>query len=441
MENTHSTPQSEPIAVDHNKGTAPGKPDKYIWAIYIFLCIVSIIELYSASSREVSASNTLAPIIRHTAHLAIGTIVMLLLSRIDYKVIRRYIPAFIGISIALQLYVLLGGVEEINGAKRALRIFGVTIQPSELIKLSAVLSIAWIMSKCQMKNGVTNAGVIFSALLVIIFGGLLFTQGLTNTILLMSVSLSMMLIAGIQWKKFFIVIMVYAFVGGMGVIYKVNSEDDDKNAKTEQVTAQPEEGDKEVLSRWDTWMKRIDQKWGGDSIPLYDQKMTRDNRQEMLGYMAQAHGGVFGVLPGNSRETSRLPLANIDYIYSIVVEDWGLVGGLILLGAYLSLLGRAGNITTKCRRAFPALLILGMAVLIAFQALFHMAIVTGVFPVSGQPLPLISKGGGSIIVTGIEFGIMLSVSRFAVRGDKRDENKREMEALPESLRADNPTRL
>ena len=141
-------------------------------------------------------------------------------------------------------------------------------------------------------------------------------------------------------------------------------------------------------------------------------------------------------------ETSRLPLAFTDYIYSIVVEELGLWGGISVLVLYLWLLGRASTIASRCSRAFPALLVIGMALVIVFQALFHICIVTGVIPVSGQPLPLISKGGSSILVTSIAFGIMLSVSRFAVRNSsKKREINNEIEMLPEEVRADNPSQL
>ena len=121
-----------------------------------------------------------------------------------------------------------------------------------------------------------------------------------------------------------------------------------------------------------------------------------------------------------------------------MIEDWGFVGGLLLLALYLWLLTRAGAIAGRCSRAFPALLVMGMAVLIVLQALFHMAIVTGVFPVSGQPLPLISKGGSSILATSIAFGIMLSVSRFAVQTNKKREIDAEILTLPADMTAENP---
>ena len=171
--------------------------------------------------------------------------------------------------------------------------------------------------------------------------------------------------------------------------------------------------------------------------PLYEQEITEKNDQEMYSYMAQAHGGIFGVLPGNSRECSRLPLAFSDYVFSIIVEELGLFGGLFLIGLFFTLLMRAGNIARKCNRAYPAFLVMGMAVMVVLQAYFHMAINTGVFPVS---LPLISKGGTSVLVISIAFGVMLSVSRTATQTSAEKDVRKEKEALPESMRAANPTR-
>ena len=200
-------------------------------------------------------------------------------------------------------------------------------------------------------------------------------------------------------------------------------------------------GEETTISRDGTQQSRISQWLGNDSVPKYAETITSKNRQEQYSYMAQANGGIIGQLPGNSRETARLPLAFSDYIFAIVVEDWGLLGGLGLLALYLWLLARAGAIASRCSRAFPALLVLGMAVLIVLQALFHMAIVTGVFPVSGQPLPLISKGGSSILATSIAFGIMLSVSRFAVQTDSRKDINAEIMKLPADMAAENASRL
>jgi len=187
-----------------------------------------------------------------------------------------------------------------------------------------------------------------------------------------------------------------------------------------------------------TWKNRLNEWWQSDSL-VY-RPITAKNQQEMFSRMAQAHGRLVGVGVGQSRECSRLPLAFSDYIYSIIVEELGLVGGTFVLLLYLSLLGRAAMIVRRSKRVLPSLLVIGMASFITFQALFHMAINVGVFPVSGQPLPLISKGGTSILMISAAFGVMLSVSRtIANYGNKK--NKVEETPIIEGLDAENPTEI
>lgn len=418
------------------------KADKYIWAIYIAILVISVIELYSASSREVTASNVFGPLIRHCEMLGLGMVFTIALSRMHYRWLIPITPIFVLITLLLGFYVLFKG-DIINGARRSTTLMGIAIQPAELLKLSVVLIIALVMSKNKLKMGVKTRGVVISAAFVLLCGGLLFSQGLTNTLLLMGISFAMMLIAGVEWKKFGIVLLAYAVLGGGAVILKHESKPEYSEAEWTHIqeTGKNFAGEETTIARSGTQKNRIAQWLGNDSVPKYDEVITSKNRQEQYSYMAQANGGIIGQLPGNSRETARLPLAFSDYIFAIVVEDWGLLGGLGLLALYLWLLARAGAIASRCSRAFPALLVLGMAVLIVLQALFHMAIVTGVFPVSGQPLPLISKGGSSILATSIAFGIMLSVSRFAVQTDSRKDINAEIMKLPADMAAENASRL
>lgn len=418
------------------------KADKYIWAIYIAILVISVIELYSASSREVTASNVFGPLIRHCEMLGLGMVFTIALSRMHYRWLIPITPIFVLITLLLGFYVLFKG-DIINGARRSTTLMGIAIQPAELLKLSVVLIIALVMSKNKLKMGVKTRGVVISAAFVLLCGGLLFSQGLTNTLLLMGISFAMMLIAGVEWKKFGIVLLAYAVMGGGAYMVKSSAKPSYSEAELLHIqeTGKNFAGEETTISRDGTQQNRIAQWLGNDSVPKYDEVITSKNRQEQYSYMAQANGGIIGQLPGNSRETARLPLAFSDYIFAIVVEDWGLLGGLGLLALYLWLLARAGAIASRCSRAFPALLVLGMAVLIVLQALFHMAIVTGVFPVSGQPLPLISKGGSSILATSIAFGIMLSVSRFAVQTDSRKDINAEILKLPADMAAENASRL
>lgn len=424
---------------------AVARSDKHIWGIFIALCIISVIELYSASSREVSSSSigVIGPVVRHLIMLLGGAFLVWLLSRRHY---RDFIPltfAFALISVVMMVYVMFFG-DIVNGARRSLTILGIGIYPAEMVKLSSVLLVALVMTWNQNPKdiGITPTGVKLSAFVVLIFSGLLIKQGLTNTLLLIAISYSMMIIGGVKIRHMVIVTLVYGACGG-AFLFLLSKDDGDiagdiaAGPQTEQLDGKP----KASPSRFDTWIARLE-RFSDDSKPKYEMPIEAKNRQEMYSYMAQANGRVFGVFPGNSREASRLPLAFSDYIYAIIVEEMGLVGGLVVLVLYLWLLGRAAGIASRCNRTYPALLVMGMSVLIAFQALFHMAIVTGVFPVSGQPLPLISKGGTSIVVTAIAFGIMLSVSRTATRqGNKKQEIREEIEALPEQLRDENPMKL
>lgn len=440
--------QQEPLAKEKPKALARG--DKHIWGIIIALCIVSIVELYSASSREVAASamGVMGPILRHLAMLCGGLGLLWYFSRKHYSYFAGFSICFAIASALMMGYVMFFGAE-INGARRSLSFLGFGIFPAEFIKLSAVLMTALIMTLNQDPKGVgiTKKGMLWCGALMLFFCGLLATQGLTNALLLVSITYAMMVIGGVKFMHLINFSLTLAVVGAVffGTLYYVDiylpdkaMEEAKQTGNVEMIKKLEEEGQK---SRIRTWIARID-RHGNDSVAKWELPATGDNRQEVLGYMAQAHGGVTGVGPGNSREAARLPLAFSDYIYAIVIEELGLIGGIAVLMLYLWLLGRAASIGSRCTVTYPALLVMGMAVFLSFQALCHMGIVSGVFPVSGQPLPLISKGGTSIVVTSIAFAIMLSVSRTATgKANKKQEIRDELDSLPEQLRDQNKMQL
>lgn len=422
-----------------------GRPDGYIWGVYLFILIVSAVELFSASSTEVSGSNVYGPLIRHGMFLVLGFGLVLWLQRTPYTVVGKLAWPFAIVSLVLLVISNFIGVE-INGAQRAIGFAGITIQPAEIVKLSVVCLLAVIFGKNQTPGGVTNSGIITAAIVVIVFSALLWKNGLTNTILLMLVSLSMMLIGGVQLKKWFMVIGVYAIAGAALIGVKMmtpSSNAYDKVVEEQQLLVSAGEGGGIVQNvdeseKGDRTVTRINRVLRFLDGVHPDDAITDDNRQVMMSNFAQANGGLTGIGPGNSRESARLPLAFSDYIYSIIVEETGLLGGGFLLILFMTLIIRAGRIAYKCTRALPAFLILGCAVMIVFQALVHMAIVTGVFPVSGQPLPFISKGGTSVLVMSMALGIMLSVSRFASHNDgDRAHIRVEKNALSEDMQAAN----
>lgn len=412
------------------------KSDPYIWGIYLMLVLISIIELYSASAAEVVGSNVYAPLIRHGIFLGIGFVLLYLVQRTHYGYITRF-AALIGVLSWLALaYSSFMGVE-INGAQRAFMIGPFTVQPPEIVKLTVIIWLAAVLAKSQKRHDVKTSGIVYSAIIVAAFGGLLALNGLTNTLLVMVVSVSMFLICGIPLKKICIVGAVYAVLFGLFYVSTkmINrSTEFDKVGETEQVVAEAAGGDHSLGSS--TQINRVIRFLKGVHP---NDTLNDENRQVIMAKLAQARGGVVGKGLGNSRESVRLPLAFSDYIYSIVIEESGLVGGIFLMLLYLLLLARAGYVAYNLNRALPAFLILGCAILIVFQALVHMAIVTGLFPVSGQPLPLISKGGTSIIVMSVAIGIMLSVSRYATRQKeaKSQRDNEEARHLGEDLNAIN----
>lgn len=410
------------------------KADPYLWGLYIALLVVSVIELFSASSSEVSAANVYSPLIRHSLFLVGGLGLVLLLQNVHYIRISNLSVLMALGSLALLLLSNFVGIE-INGAQRAISIAGLTIQPAEIVKYTVVILLATILGRCQSPGGISTKGMLIAAVSVVIFAGCLWKNGLTNTLLLFFVSVAMFLIGGMKWKQFLLIMGIYALCGG--ALYFLKYQDEKKDAFDQVSNVELVSRGSDDKDRTETHKGRMTRFLEGVNP---DDEIDDYNRQVIFSKIAQANGGVFGQGPGNSRESARLPLAFSDYIFSIIVEDTGLVGGLGLLLVYILLLMRAGRIAYRCSRAIPSFMIMGCAVLIVLQALVHMAIVTGLFPVSGQPLPLISKGGTSVLVMSMAIGTMLSVSRYAVTNDDKKQIREELKELPKELQAANYTK-
>ena len=406
------------------------KADPYIVGIYLVFIVISIIEIFSASSTEVRADNIYAPLKRHALFLLAGILIVYAIQKVHYGYLRKLAWPLGIISFGLLVFSSFFGAS-INGAQRAIMIGSFTIQPPEIVKYTVVLLLAKILGSNQLRGGVATRGVITVAVVVLLFSGVLWINGLTNMILLMGVSLAMFMIGNIEWRKLAIVIAAYLACGGLLFMMKYA---DSKPSQFDQATIEMSNGEEiadDDMGRQKTHWNRVLAYLDGVSP---SDKITDENRQVWFATMAQAHGGIIGRGPGNSRESARLPLAFSDYIYSIIIEDSGLVGGVVILILYMLLVARAGVIAFRLRKAFPTFLIMGCAVMIVFQALVHMAIVVGLGPVSGQPLPFISKGGTSILVMSAAIGSMLSVSRFALYrsedpSEKKNQHKEEYEEL------------
>lgn len=440
--------------------------DPWIWGIFIMLIVISIVENYSASSREIADKGVLYPMIKHSGFLIVGAAITFIIAKRDYNkplFLAIIIPGLSILTVASLVYVSLFG-KVINGAQRAIYLMGFTFQPAECAKLSIVTLLAYLLAVYQKDKGLTTKGLMWACGAVALYCGLMIRSGLTNCAILLAICVTMLLIGGAQLKKIALVASVSVVLGGCGMLIKsagdkndqviqsaetevgvsptsegiTTDEDNDKAAALAVAPGEEEKKDPKKVDRWAMRVKRVKDWWNNDSLVYW--AVTSENQQEVFSRMAQAHGGITGVGLGQSRECARLPLAFSDYIFSIIVEEIGFVGGFFLMVLYLSLLGRAFIIVRKCSRALPSLLIIGLASFITYQALVHMAINTGVFPVSGQPLPLISSGGTAILVMSAAFGIMLSVSRTIAVNKDAAAQAQEPE-LPEGLDAENPIQI
>lgn len=439
--------------------------DKYIWGALIAICLYSALQTYSAASRAIDNPdvNPMTSIYSHWVFLALALGVAWLVQRYRYQ--RFIVPtyAFLGIMFVCFICVEAGFGTRINGATRSLNVLGITIQPAELAKLVLTVFSSIVLAQNITKTGVRKKGFWTVSGFTAVAVAFTVQHGGTNTILLFLMVLGVMVIAGC-WPKltdyikgatlFLIATAIIAFIF-WGTIVKWISANatEDEATKTETITVQNiQDADTEwsyatdtiatqdEKVRTSTWTNRV--KRYLDSTPLWQRTTTEDGgkySQEIYARLAQANGGFWGVGLGKSRERSRLPLAHMDFVYSIIVEEFGFWGGFLVLCTYLSLLWRAWSLARTYDKPMPRMLMLGMALMLVLQALIHIAINVGASPVSGQQLPLISMGGTSAIIFGTAFGIMISVSRSAaLEKDDKATKTIEAEALPINARTSIP---
>jgi len=371
------------------------KGDATLWIVFFFLCVLSIIEMYSASSTlAYKASSHMGPMLRHAGFLTGGVLIAFFVHLIPYRFIRIFSYLGLLISSFLLVFVLFKGHSE-NDASRWLVIGGVQFQPSELAKLSVIIVAADLISR--IRDNAKNEWIYFRNTIIMLISvcALILLENFSTAFILFTVVFIMMFIGRISMKYLASLagIMIISLVIGYGAVKAI-----------------PEKSMPHMFKRAYTWVARIerhsDKEGTGNKYVINDK-----NRQEKYGQIAIARGGIFGVMPGNSVERDYLPQAYSDFIYSIIVEEMGLIGGIFVILLYLILLFRAGKIATNCTSVFPAVLVIGLSLMIVIQTFINMSVATSLIPVTGQPLPLISRGGTSILITCIYFGIILGITR------------------------------
>ena len=409
------------------------KGDKGIWTVFLFLCLISIVEVFSASSTlTYKTHNYMMPLIYHTAMILVGVVVAIIILNIPCRYFKLVTPLMLVVTYATLLWVLVGG-ESINGANRVIQLPGFTFQPSEIAKGTMVLTAAQILSAMQHEDesGADPTAMKYVLWLVVPATMLIGLENLSTAVLLFSVIFVMMFIARVPLKQMgkltgVLVLIVALFLGLVFWMAKLDKEGQElehaqANGQTEQVMKTVEKKDRtgweKLTHRFWTWKNRIAGK-SDKNVPAEEYKITDKNFQVTHANFAIASSGIIGKGPGNSIERDYLPQAFSDFIYAIIIEEMGLIGAIAVVFLYVILMIRAGRIASRCENNFPAFLVMGLTLLLVFQAVINMCVAVDFGIVTGQPLPLISKGGTSTIVNCAYIGVILSVSRSAKRKDQ-----------------------
>ncbi|HKL07146.1 MAG TPA: FtsW/RodA/SpoVE family cell cycle protein [Bacteroidales bacterium] len=361
------------------------KGDRVIWGVIFALSMFSLLAVYSSTGTlayKYQGGNTAYYIIKHFVLLMVGLGIIYITHLIPYKFYSRLSQLFLYLAIFLLAITLIMGTS-LNQATRWLTLpgLGLTIQTSDFAKLALIMYIARILSLRQHKIDDFNGIVVSLIIPVVAVCGLIMPANLSTAVILFATSFILMFIGRVKMRY----LMLVAGIGIFIITLLIAS-----------IVFTGSQG------RVGTWQNRIESFVSGDS---------EDNYQVEQSKIAIATGGFLGKGPGNSTQRNFLPHPYSDFIYAIIIEEYGFLGGLIILILYLFLLYRAGVIVRKSNRTFAAFLAIGLTISLTFQAIINMGVAVHLFPVTGQTLPLVSMGGSSILFTGVAFGIILSVSR------------------------------
>ena len=390
------------------------KGDKVIWIIFLLLYLVSIIEVFSASSTlTYKSGDHWRPITMHIILMLVGAVVVVIVHNIPCRWFKTFI-LLLPVSWILLISVLAIGALT-NGARRWIDLGFIQFQPSELAKMGTIITVAYILSRMQEENGANSKAFRYILYVTGFTCLLIFTENLSTAVLLAFSVLLMMYVGRIPFRQ------LGALVGiGAAALFLAL-------ATIKFVPA--EAWDDIGLHRMVTWQSRLDNHFDTSVIPPEKFDIDAD-AQIAHANIAIASSGILGKGPGNSVQRDFLSQAFSDFIYAIIIEELGLVGGGIVAFLYIWLLMRIGRIARSCDKSYYAFLVMGIGFLLVTQAMFNMLVAVGIMPVTGQPLPLISKGGTSTLVNCAYIGIVLSISRHI-----NELKKREAQAAAEEQQA------
>jgi cell division protein FtsW len=374
------------------------KGDKVIWMVVIILSVLSLLAVYSSTGTlayKYQEGNTLYYMMKHLIILVLGFALMYIAHLIKYTYYSRIFQIALYIAIPLLIVTLFFG-KDVNEARRALPLpFGLTFQASDLAKLTLVMYLARILTKKQEVIKDFKSAFMPIMLPVLLVCGLILPGNLSTALMLFVTSLVLMFIGRVRMKYIMSLAGISAGVFAIFILVMM---------------ALPQERQ----GRLQTWENRIES--------FFDDGGQEDD-QVVQSKIAVASGGILGKMPGNSTQRNFLSHPYSDFIFAIILEEYGLLGGSFVVLLYLILLFRAVRIVTRIPGTFGALLTIGVAFLLVFQALINMGVAVDLLPVTGQPLPLVSMGGTSIWFTSLSIGILLSASREVSKGETGEENQ------------------
>ena len=402
------------------------KRDKVIWMIFFFLCMISVVEVFSASSGlTYKSQNYVGPIAYHTGTIIVGVMVALITLNIPCRYFKLMTPFLLFITGLMLLVVMLGGGKSTNDASRWISIMGLTIQPSEIAKGTIVLAVAQILAAMQRENGADKQAFKWILWITVPTCLAIGVENLSTAALLFAVVFLMMFIGLVPMRQLgrlaaIIIVLGVFSVSMIMIVGHDKSQEEQEVAKVEQVDQPKKKKSKieKLLHRADTWKARI-LNFGKDDVSPQEYDLDKD-AQVAHANIAIVSSGVIGKGPGKSTERDFLSQAFSDFIFAIVIEELGIMGAAAVVFLYIILLYRCARIASRCENNFPAFLAMGLGLLLVIQATFNMMVAVGLAPVTGQPLPLISKGGTSTIINCAYIGAILSVSHSAKM--KKEEN-------------------
>lgn len=390
------------------------KGDKIIWIIVLFLCSISIVSVYSSSSSLAyqAGKSTLFFLLQQMRFVIFGVTALYICYKIPLGWYRML--AYFGIlfSIFLLAATLIVG-SKINDAGRWIRILGISFQPAEIAKIAVILYLAKIMEDRPLdsfKEFFYWIIIPISLVLLLILYG-----SISTGLLLGGVSALILIIVGVKWKHLFKTTLIGVAVLGLIVLLNLSFG---------------------LFPRVDTAISRIksfttEQTIDENSTPAQIQKHLDKTYQAKMAKVAVASSHIFGKGPGNSTQRNLLPHPYSDFIYAIIIEEWGLIGGIFILVLYIFFFTRCVILAKACTTTFTSVMVMGLALLITSQAMLHISVNLGLLPVTGHTLPLVSLGGTSLVIMSGAFGMILSVSRTIEVVKKREENRDEQEHIEE----------